>query len=273
MKLPFGWELRQQGSFTDSLVEQIQRNAGGAVSASVTATAAVEACAGIVGRAFASAMVKAAPIYGAAVEPEHLMMIGRELIRSGELVFLIDTSDGRLSLLPAQSFTVEGPPNPANWTYEATIGGPDSTLTYHTPAAAVLHFMYAVSPSSPYRGDSPMDVASQSGRLSAETVKALADESAGPHGNLIPIPSDGQDGTVEGLRSDIAKLNGRAALVERGDWDIPQGGFNATDWTVNRLGANPPGWFGPTPPTNHVRGYGGLRCTAWTVPVKRNCQP
>ena len=42
-------EIRES-SFTDALVSQIVANAGGAVSARPTATGALEACAGLIGR-------------------------------------------------------------------------------------------------------------------------------------------------------------------------------------------------------------------------------
>ena len=42
-------------------------------------------------------------------------------------------------------------------------------------------------------------VAALAGRMSAETVRALAEESSGPVGRLLGIPVDGEDATVKGL--------------------------------------------------------------------------
>ena len=78
--------------------------------------------------------------------------------------------------------------------------------------------------------------------MSAEVVKALADEASGPRGHLLPIPGvDGQDPTVELLKGDIKKLNGQIALTESTSTmqvDRPAG--SASDWQTRRLGASPP---------------------------------
>ena len=71
----------------------------------------------------------------------------------------------------------------------------------------------------------------------AETVRALADESSGPVGRLLGIPSDGDDAMVEGLKVDIANARGKTALIEVGDWG------SASDAKVQlkseRFGAEP----------------------------------
>ena len=146
-------------------------------------------------------------------------MVGRELIRTGEAVFMLDTTTG-LKLLPAQSWDVEGDPNPDSWEYSITLGGPSRTHTHnHVPATGVLHFKYAVDPSRPWKGLGPVQVATLAGRLSSETVRALGDESSGPVGRLLGIPSiDGGDAMVTELKQDIAQARGRTAIIEAGDW-------------------------------------------------------
>ena len=166
-------------------------------------------------------------------------MIGRSLIRRGEIVFLIDTSAGALQLLPAQAHDVDGGPWPDSWTYRLTLGSPSQTETYDgVPAASVLHFRYAVDPERPYLGNGPLGVATLAGRLSAETVNALADEVSGPRGRLLGIPTDGNDSTVAGIKADIANARGRMALIENSDWDNP--GSAALDLKSARFGADPP---------------------------------
>ena len=100
-----------------------------------------------------------------------------------------------------------------------TLGGPSRTLAYDdVPAASVLHFRYAADASTPWRGNGPVQVAALAGKLSAETVRALAEESSGPVGRLLGIPVDGEDATVQGLKADIKNAAGRVALLETGDW-------------------------------------------------------
>ena len=166
-------------------------------------------------------------------------MIGRSLIRHGEVVFLIDTQGGRLRLIPAETHDVEGGPDPLTWEYRLTLGGPSRTMTHEfVPAASVLHFRYASDPSTPFRGNSPISVAHLAGRLSAETVRALAEESSGSTGRLLGIPVDGGDATVAALKADIRDARGRTALIETGDWG--NAGDSKVDLQTERFGPEPP---------------------------------
>ena len=90
----------------------------------------------------------------------------------------------------------------------------------------------------PWRGNSPLQVATLAGRLSAETVNQLADESSGPVGSLLGIPKYGDDDTVAALKTDIKNAKGRVALLESGDWDNTGGG--TVDLATKRFGAEPP---------------------------------
>ncbi|MCY3813469.1 MAG: hypothetical protein OXH15_16870 [Gammaproteobacteria bacterium] len=92
------------------------------------------------------------------------------------------------------------------------------------------------------------------GRLLAETETALADESSGPGGHLIPVPNtpdEGEDDDTEGddalagLRADVANLRGRVALVETTSAGWGEGhdagpGVGNSDWRPQRIGAHPP---------------------------------
>ena len=118
--------------------------------------------------------------------------------------------------------------------------GPSRTVTYDfVPAASVLHFRYAVDASTPWRGNGPVQVAALAGRLSAETVRALAEESSGPVGRLLGIPVDGADATVAALKLDIKNAAGRTALLETGDWGNAVGDTKV-DLDTKRFGAEPP---------------------------------
>ena len=166
--------------------------------------------------------------------------MGRSLIRTGEVVFLIDTTAGKLRLIPAETHDVEGGPFPEEWEYRLTLGGPSKTVTHEfVPAQSVLHFRYAVDAATPWRGNSPIAVAHLAGKLSAETVRALGGESSGPVGRLLGIPVDGADATVEGLKADIKNAAGRVALLETGDWGNA-GGDAKVDLKAERFGAEPP---------------------------------
>ena len=242
MKWPFGnkLETRAESSYTDVLIAALVSRAQGKSLAVPSATAALEACAGTVGRGFAATEVTGPGSIIQALTPSIMEMIGRSLIRRGELVLLIDTSSGSLRLIPAETHDVEGGPFPEEWEYRLTLGGPSKTVTHDfVPATSVLHFRYAVDPARPWRGNGPIAVANLAGRLSAETVNALANESSGPVGRLLGIPVDGEDATVQALKSDIANAKGKVALLEAGDWGNA-GGDAKVDLKTERFGAEPP---------------------------------
>ena len=239
MKWPWNkLETRADTSYTDVLIQALVGRVSNNEDALPTATGALEACAGMVGRSFASAEVEGPEMLASALSPDTLEIIGRSMIRRGEVVFLIDTGTGKLRLLPAQTHDVMGGPDPDRWEYNVTVGGPSETETHkNVPATSVLHFRYAIDPERPWRGNSPLGVARLAGRLSAETVNALANESSGPVGQLLGLPVDGEDPTIDKLKEDIAKAKGRMAFLEIGDWGA--GGSGYTDIQARRFGANP----------------------------------
>ena len=203
-------------SYTDAITMALLGSASGETTVRATATGALEACAGFIGRSFASAEVQASPMVAEVLTPACLAHLGRSMIRYGEMLLLIRTDRGRLRLAPAQSWDVIGDPDPETWRYRVTLGGASTIETYEdVPAASVIHVQYAFDAREPWRGISPLGVAQLAGRLSAETIAALADESSGPRGSFLPTPVDGQDPTVTNLRGDARAAKGKNA-VRRG---------------------------------------------------------
>ena len=237
---PFGNKLETRASYTDTLIAGLLSRAQGTVVSVPTATGALEACVGTIGRGFAASEVKGPDPIASALTPGVLALIGRSLIRLGEVVFLIDTQAGKLRLIPAETHDVEGGPFPEEWKYRLNLSGPSKTVTYdYVPTQSVLHFRYSVDPSTPWRGNGPVQVAALAGQLSAETVKALANEAGGPVGRLLGIPADGADATVQALKSDIANAKGKMAIIESGDWGNA-GGDAKVSLKSERFGAEPP---------------------------------
>ena len=242
MKLwPFGNHLeKRESAYTDAVLAALVSQAEGKSLALPSATAALEACAGTVGRGFAAVEVDGPSFITRALTPSIMEMVGRSLIRTGELVLLIDTMGGELKLLPSEAHDIEGGPDPSTWRYRLTLIGPSRTFTHDdVPAASVLHFKYGVDPARPFAGRGPIQVAALAGRLSAETIRALAEESSGPVGRLLGVPVDGKDETVAGLKADITNAKGRVALLESGDWGSASG-ESKLDLESRRFGAEPP---------------------------------
>ena len=199
--------------------------------------------ASLAARAFASAKITP-PVE--AVTPLILSTIGREIIRRGECLFLIDVDGDGLRLLPSNSWDVTGGVSPQSWTYRLDLAAPDSTRSVIAPAAGVVHIRAYVEPSAPWRGISPLTGAASTARLLAETEAALADESSGPRGHVIPMPQgpvdDDDDGSMSKLQAAVAGLKGKTVLVETAAAGFGEGraAAPAADWQPRRIGAAPP---------------------------------
>ena len=230
----------REGSYTETLVSLIQQAAAGTTPAAKTsALGALEACAGITGRAFASADVKEAPTaILEALTPSFFNLLGRSLIRHGQLVMYIDVVDGELVLAPSNATDVTGGYDRRSWGYEVELAGPSQTTgKKFVSGQDVLHFQYAYDTTTPWQGLSPLEIASLSGRLSAEIIKSLADEMSMPAGALLTTPLDGQDPTLVGLRADLKKIHGQTALAQSGDWN--NAGAAGKTWMKIRTGGEP----------------------------------
>ena len=230
-------------TYTDTLVGLLVAQAGGS-TVKATATAALEAAAGLVGRAFAAAEVVAPEPVRSALCPLTRSLIGRALIRSGEALLWADMSNRGLAFRAVADHDVTGSYNPDTWQYRLNLRGPSETAMKLVPGRQVLHPRYQIDPERPWRGVGPIESAAIAGRLSAELANALADETSGTRGALLPIPVDGEDPTVTKLKADLKVLRGNLAVVESqstGTWTADQrrapreGG-----WKPHRLGANPP---------------------------------
>lgn len=233
----------RESAYTDTLVSLLTSRAAGK-TIKATATGALEAAAGVVGRAFALAEVSGPPPLVDAFGPDIRGMVGRGLIREGEVVTVVDLVADSLVLRPGASWDIEGGYDPEGWRYSVLLGGPSGTVTRHTPAPRVLHFRFATDPDRPWKGIGPIESATLAGRLSAEVVAALGDEVSMVRGALLPIPLDPEDESVATLKDDLKKLAGQLAMVESqttGEWraqrqTAPRDG----GWTPQRIGANPP---------------------------------
>ena len=169
-------------------------------------------------------------------------MIGRSLIRNGEVLFAVEVNDGRVRLIPASSWDVDGDADPGSWRYRLSLSGPSRTETVEVAASEMIHIRLQVDAEQPWRGISPLASAAIAGRLSAETAQALADEVSGPRGALLPIPVDGSDPTVGSLKSDLKQLRGQIALVESVAAGWASDGAQTrpkADWESRRIGASP----------------------------------
>ena len=226
-------ETRADSSFTDALVAAIVTGAGGSASGIPTATAALEACAGFVSRAFASAELPE----GVEIPPSTLALIGRDLIRRGESLHLVEVAGGEVMLRPVGSWDVRGGPHEQDWWYRCDLFGPSGNVSRFVPSAAVVHVRYAVDAARPYYGLGPIQIAAAAGRLAAATSASLADEAGRPHGSFLVLPDPSKADTIS---AQIKTAQGKVLGVEGGDWNVEQGGMNRAEFSEKRFGADPP---------------------------------
>ena len=236
---PWRRETRATQPFTDAIVSAIASQAAGTTAGDPSAIAALEACAGIWSRAFAAATVEPAH---PAVTPAVLALIARDLIRRGESVFAIEVEGAAPVLRPAGSWDVRGPWREAEWFYRVDLFGPSGNVTRFVPSATVVHARYSVDPSRPWLGLGPLDWARHTGALAANLELRLSEEASGAVSRLIPIPEEGADGALDGLRADIAAGRGRALTVETtaAGWGEGKSAAPMSDWKQQRIGADPP---------------------------------
>ena len=247
MRWPWSRSVERRASYTDALVGAVFAQAAG-TSTTAAATAALEAAAGAVSRGFSAATVEDVenPVADA-LTPSTMGLIGRDLIRRGESLFLIEVDRGGLALRPAGSWDVRGGHREADWMYRLDLFGPSGNVTRFVPSASVLHVRYAVDPARPWHGIGPLGWAALSGTLHAGTVAALTADMQAASAYAVPMPpgetpADEADDPLAGLKAAVVKARGKSVFVETtassfgGDTrDAPR-----QDWVQKRLGANPP---------------------------------
>lgn len=240
---------RRDVAYGDELVNYLLSQASGStVIRDATETAALEAASGAYSRAFAGSTVSPADnLRTMPVTPAMLAMTAREMIRHGEVVFVIEAGPMGLRLSPCASFDVDGDYGEASWIYRCHMAAPSGFVTRVLPGASVLHFRYACDAKTPWRGMSPLDYARTTGQLLGKLEKSLSDESGASTGFVVPMPQDHDEGTDDAprpfdrLRADLQRLQGKTALVETTAGG--QGDRTAqplTDWKPNRFGPELP---------------------------------
>ncbi|MYH50829.1 MAG: phage portal protein [Gammaproteobacteria bacterium] len=249
------WRKREKrdsgGDFSDAVVRLIEAQAAGK-AADASSTAAVEAAAGALSRAFASARVEGPPHVQEAVTGRFLAQAGRDLIRSGDSMHLIHVDMmGKVTLLPSSSWHFEGDAHPDTWMVRATYYGPSTSTTMSISYSGVVFVTWGSTPGQPYVGTGPLSWAHTTARLQSEAERSLTDEAQGPLAQLLAIPSDGGDGGEEDplatLKADLRSARGKALLLEttHAGWGDGRSAAPQRDWQASRLG--------PTPPESMVR--------------------
>lgn len=205
-----------------------------------TQLAAVQAAAGMWGRAFAVASVEPATAATRMLTAPVLHDFGRSLVLQGESLYLIDSAPGGLRLMRASDWDITGV---KSWQYRLTIAGPSGTYVRRVGADSVLHPRINQDASAPYRGQSPVKLSELTSGLAAHIERSLKREAAANTGYVVPAPLDGSSpDDLEALKGDIKTLRGRTALVPgmQRAWNDAGVGPGTANWRVQRIGSDPP---------------------------------
>ena len=242
MKWPWQRRVENRASYSESVAQGIFAQASG-LSPDPSSIGALEVAAGLWSRAFSSARPDPDLKF---LSPVMLAAVGRNLVRNGESLWVIDVSrDGFISLHEVASYDVAGGYDSASWVYRANLSGPSGSETRLVPSASMLHFRYGTRPERPWEGVSPGSFGATATRLLGALETRLGQESNARVGHLLPTPSDGGDGgegdPLADLKTDLANMAGNTALVETtaAGWG-DRGGAPQADWRPQRIGANPP---------------------------------
>lgn len=250
MRWPWTRKTEKRASYGDSVVSALVAAAQGESVKDAHTTAALEACAALYAAAFAVATVDGAPgMVSAALTPPVRALIARNVIRRGEDLHLLEIQGGDLALLPVGAHDVRGGPDQASWWVRADLFGPSGNITRLVPWEGVLHCRYSVDPSRPWVGVSPLGWASQTGKLAGGLESTLANESAAPSAQVLPVPQDGGDDEgdededpLHHMKGDLANAKGGVMLVETtaAGWGEGDAAAPRQDWQQHRLGADFP---------------------------------
>lgn len=111
------------GGYTEVISRLIEVQVTGATQ-QASATAVMEAAAGLLSRAFASTTVDALDDIAEVLAPRCLAMNGRDLVRVGKSFHVIRMTGGGVGLVPASTWYWEGDANSEMWLCSASAYGP-----------------------------------------------------------------------------------------------------------------------------------------------------
>ena len=206
-------ETRGAGNYTDQILSSAYAAATGRIHAA--SVAGVQAAAGIVGRALASAVVEGD---GGAVDPFMLEAVGTDLVRSGRFLGRLTVGPGgrvRILRACAAPSVTYGNSDPESWIYWLQEGGPSEARTVRAVASEVVNVRINSDSRRPWEGIAPLARAVASGQLAARLASSLGDEADVVVSRIIPIAQGAGEGAANQLTQALTgRLPGRVVWPE-----------------------------------------------------------
>ena len=177
----------------------------------------------------------------AMITPAFLVDLARRLFTSGNAVYEIVINEG-ISLVPASDFEVSG--SAGRWVYslETPIPGQSRVARRRVAEDGVVHVRINPSPSEPWRGRAPWQLARVSASTLAFIERSLEYDSMVRSAILIPLPDASPPSTVAQIKTALQRGFGAFNLIETTAAGFGQGLTAAPkkDWEQQRLGAMVP---------------------------------
>ena len=225
-------------NYTDRVVANFEALATGG-RADAGKLAAVEFASGLLARTLQRATVEAGPDVVGAVTGHLLSMIGRALVRRGELVAMIDVSpDGAVTLAVAGTWDVRGGWRPESWRYRCDLFGPSGNITRLVGADSVCHFRWNVDPVRPWHGQPAIALASATAGTAGESERSLGSESAV---TLARVAASGAPTAAQATEYGKTLAEGGIVPAVGGMAPLQSGGMvPTTAFKPQRMGPEPP---------------------------------
>ena len=178
-------------SYTNQILQIAEANAFGG-----SRSAVVEACAGVWAHALAAAQVSGGALTKRLVTPGFLASVGRDLITTGQSLWLLRMSPvpELLRAFPPQ-LPLEGGPERNSWRYQLSLEGPVGSWTAGTRSAAeIIDIRWDSLPSRPNLPVSPLDTPTAVAAAQVDRGLALESHIVGRY--VLPVSASGPKGTT-----------------------------------------------------------------------------
>ena len=245
---------REVRSYTDLATAAAFGQAAGTGRATPYSVGAAEASVSAWSRSLAVCALGAPPWARDALGPDALADMGRRLATDGNFVALVGLRGGRLVITPASAWDLRGGAAAETWRYRLTTAGPTETTSTVVGRDSVIHVAINPDPMQPWRGRSPLGVASETAAALANVERSLRDTFSGPVGSIVPMPAatdpddpDDENGSTAATYTNILKgLRGGLSVAETMmDGGGDKANAPAGDWSIRRIGPMPSDQYQP----------------------------
>ena len=229
-------EGRQLRSYTDTILDSDLAQATGD-DASLDAAATGMVAFGVAMYVGAFAVADVTPALPA-LSPDYMARVARRLLTSGNAVDAILVNRDGLALLPASTWDITGPPDPARWRYVVDLPGPSRDDTIRTSADGVIHVRIGQG-KYPWDGRSPLRNAGLTARMLQRLELRLGDETGSRAGYLLQYDTGLAAGAVQAIEADVKAARGGTVVTAKGGGvDGVRSGNHG--WGLQRVGSTVP---------------------------------